>query len=486
MGVLRRFSARHEGMTIIEVLVAMTVLLVGVMSAVALIDRANATTVKTRAREGATNAARELIEAARSVPYASVTPGAIESEIQALPGLADDGPAAGWTIRRRGFTYTVTTNVCAFDDGRDGGGVHDAGSFCADSATATTPPDLTPEDYKRVRVDVTWEQAGITREVHQTELINNPGSAGGPAVRTLTLDGSSSPPTVTNAATQNLTFQLTTSSTPNTLHWLLDGTSQAPITSGSGKSWSFAWDLGVADAPDSVLDGTYLVSAEAFDVYDVAGPAKSITVSLNRTLPDKVTAFVGGRTGDPAVPDDQVVDFEWLPNIERDVIGYAVFRVDGATRTEVCPLAAKTHCMDEDPPDQSPLSYVVVAYDEDPVTGDPRPGPDSDTLTVVKGNQPPDTPLDLTATTQAGGDTKLTWVRPGIWGDPDAPGDSIDFYRVYRDGITYADRYARWDDDSPALVEFVDGNTGGTPHTYWVTAVDRNYGESAPAGPVTG
>src|SRR5688500_6091987 len=104
--------------------------------------------------------------------------------------------------------------------------------------------------------------------------------------------------------------------------------------------------------------------------------------------------------------------------------------------------------MDEDPPNDSPLSYVVVGYDADPVTGDPRPGPDSDVLTVIKRNSPPETPLTLTATLHADGDTKLTWVRPGIWGDPDAPGDSIDFYRVYRDGITYADRYARWDDDS--------------------------------------
>lgn len=472
-------------MTIIEVLVAMTVLLVGVMSAVALIDRANATTVKTRAREGAVNVARELIEAARSVPYANLAPTTVVSEIQTLPGLADDGAPAGWTIRRRGFTYTVTASVCAFDDGRDGGGNHDAGSFCTDSVGATTPADTTPEDYKRVRVSVTWQQGSVTREVHQTELVNNPGSAGGPAVRTLTLNGSAAPPAVTNAATQTLTFQLTTSSTPNTLHWLLDGTSQSPITTGSGKSWSFTWPLGVADAPGSVLDGTYLVSAEAFDVYNVAGPSKSITVSLNRTLPDKVTGFAGGRTGDPAQPDDQVVDFEWLPSEERDVIGYAVFRLDGATRTEVCPLAAKTYCMDEDPPNDSPLSYVVVGYDADPVTGDPRPGPDSDVLTVIKGNSPPETPLTLTASLQADGDTKLTWVRPGVWGDPDAPGDSIDFYRVYRDGITYADRYARWDDDSLAVVEFVDSNTGGTPHTYWVTAVDRNFGESVPAGPVT-
>jgi type II secretory pathway pseudopilin PulG len=469
-------------MTIIEVLVAMVVLLVGVMSAVALIDRANATTVKTRAREGATNVARELVEAARSVPYTNLTPSTIEDEIQKLPGLADDGAPAGWTIRRRNFTYTVTAEVCAFDDGRDGGGKHDAGSFCTDSVALSTPEDSTPEDYKRVRINVSWDQNGGTTTIHQTELINNPGSAGGPAVRSLALNGTSP---ITNPATQTLTFNLTTSSTPNTLHWLLDGASQAAITAGGGKSWSFDWQLGVADAPDSVLDGTYLVSAEAFDVYGVAGPSKSITVTVNRTLPDKVQGVAGGRTGDAAQPDDQVVDIEWLPGEERDIVGYAVYRLDGASRTEICPLADRTTCMDPDPPNQSSLAYVVVAYDSDPVTGAPRNGPDSDALTVKLGNQPPFAPVNFIAVTDANGDTKLTWDRPGAFGDPDAPADTIDFYRIYRDGIGYADRYARWDDPN-ASVEFIDGNTGGTSHTYWVTSVDRNYGESQPAGPQTG
>jgi type II secretory pathway pseudopilin PulG len=473
-------------MTIIEVLVAMTILLVGVMSAVALIDRANAATVKTRAREAATNVARELIEAARGVPYTNLTPASIEGEIQALPGLADDGAPAGWTIRRRGFTYTVTAQVCAFDDGRDGGGDHDAGAFCTDSVAPTTPPDTSPEDYKRVRIDVTWQQGSGTSEVHQTELINNPGSAGGPAVRTLTLNGSAAPPAVTNPATQNLTFQLTTSSTPHALHWLLDGSSQGSITTGSGKAWSFPWALGVADAADSVLDGTYLVSAEAFDRYGVAGPSKSITVSLNRTPADKVIGVVGGRTGDPAQPEDQVVDIEWLPGNERDIVGYEVYRLDGATRTVVCELSKATTCIDRDPPNEDELTYLVVAFDSDSATAAPRSGPDSDPLTVRKGNQAPDAPLNLSLVTLPDGDTRLTWERPGPFGDPDAPNDTIDFYRIYRDGVTYEDRYARWDVDTVGIVDFVDSNTGGLPHKYWVTSVDRNYGESAPVGPVTG
>jgi prepilin-type N-terminal cleavage/methylation domain-containing protein len=469
---------RPDGFTIIEVLAAMTVLLIGVFAAVALIDRANAATVTTRSREAATNVARELIEGARGVAYTALTPAAFEGQIQALPGLEDAGAPAGWTIRRRGFTFTVTATVCTVDDARDGTGPHDAGSFCAGSAAGTA--DRNPEDYKRVRVDVKWTQRGVDREVHQVELINNPGSAGGPAVRTLTLNGSATPPVVTSALGNQLTFQLTTSSTPATLHWLLDGASQAPITVGSGKAWSFDWPLGVADAAGSVVDGTYLVSAEAFDAYGVAGPSKSSTISINRTLPDKVTGFAGGRTGDPATPDQQVVDLEWLPSRERDIVGYTVQRVDGSGTTTVCDIKLQTSCIDRNPPNEATLTYYVYAWDTDSGTGGVRSGPQSDPLQVIQGNTPPHQPLHLQVVPLEDGTTELSWSRPVP--DDDDPGDAIDFYRVYRDGITYDDRYARWSDEG-ATVTFIDGNTGGTSHTYWVTAVDRRFAESTPEGP---
>src|ERR671924_130288 len=125
---------RTDGFTLIEVLIAMAVLLIGVLGTLTIIDRANARTVSTRSHEAAVNMARELLEGARSVPFANLTPATIEGQMQALPGLADDGAPAGWTIRRRGVTYTATATVCTFDDARDGLGSHAAGNFCADSA----------------------------------------------------------------------------------------------------------------------------------------------------------------------------------------------------------------------------------------------------------------------------------------------------------------------------------------------------------------
>jgi Tfp pilus assembly protein PilV len=471
----------QDGLSLIEVIVASVVLIIGILGTLVLMDAANGATTKTRAREGATNLTRELVEGARSVPYANISPATIVTQLQSQPGLADAGAGAGWTIRRRNTTYTVTASVCTMDDPRDGGGTHSAGGFCADSVAQNTPDtttgatDKAPEDYKRVRVEATWKQGNSTREVHQTTIVNNPGSAGGPAVRTLTLNGSASPPAVTSDTSLN--FVLTTSSVPTTLHWLLDGADQAPVTVG-GLTSNFTWNLGNAgtlgspDPAGSAVDGTYIVSAEAFDMYNVAGPSKSITVTLNRSAPDKVEGLAGGRNG-------SVVDLEWFEVGERDIIGYQVFRKSGATEVAIpsCPMSTSTSCVDTSPPPASDgdVEYVAYAYDLDTL-GLERRGPiASDALVVRPDNNPPFAPLLFTATRNADDTTTLTWTRP-LPTDPD--GDAIDFYRVYRDGTGVADRYSRWD-DSNLTVTFVDAATDGQAHCYRVTAVDRYYAESA-------
>jgi prepilin-type N-terminal cleavage/methylation domain-containing protein len=477
--VTRRALASQHGFTIIEVLAAMIVLAVGVLGIVGLLNVSARAAATARAQEAGTSLAREVIEGARSISYAKLQPTSINGEIQSLPGLADAGAGPGWTIIRRGITFTVRTSECIFDDPSDGGGVHDA-SFCADGAAAGTA-DRVPEDYKRVRVDIDWTRNGTTRNVHQTELINNNGSAGAPAVRTLTL---SSPIPVNNQVTSGntLSFALTTSSRPATAQWLLDGTAQGPITSGSGLAWSFTWDIGTAGAANSVVDGSYVVSAQAFDTYGQSGPTKSYTVTLNRLAPTKVAGLAGGRTVDPGDPSKQAVDLEWLPNPERDIIGYSVDRLDNSgNRVTVCARALQTSCIDTSPPNQD-VRYVVRAWDNDP-SNQPRTGVESDPLTVTLGNTPPFPALGLTAVTNLDGSATLTWQQPTP-GDPD-PGDGILFYRIYRDGHTFANRYATWSGGSSTLT-FVDANTNDAQHTYWITAVDTHYAESTLVGPVSG
>ena len=467
---LRRARA---GFTLVEVMVAAFVLLVGVLSTVMLFDSANGATTRTRNNDQATNLTRELIEGARSIPYEKVSSPGVVTNLQLLPGLEDiDGGA--YTLRRRGVNYLIGIDVCIMDDPKDGGGVRAAtATFCANSAAAGTA-DKNPEDYKRVTVSVSWTENGRTRSSRQTGLINNPGSASGPAVRSIAPVGYGAPYVVATDVSTVL-FEVTTSSKPAIVSWLLDGTRQSsPVTQSgtTGLVWRFNWAMQTLD------DGAYVIAAEAADIYGVSGPSRQETVTLNRFPPRAPTQVTGGRT------KFGTVEIEWTANSERDVVGYQVFRVGASA--PVCAIATQkldAFCTDPSPPDTDPLEYYVRAYDRD-TSGNLRASPDSTHLMVVKSNNAPFPVTNLVLTKLANGDTKLTWQR-ATPEDPDS-GDSTAFFRIYRDGVTLADRYGRYFDGSGgANVTWTDTNANSS-HTYRVTAVDQRYGESAFTAPVSG
>ena len=107
----RARTASENGFTLVEVMVTMMILLVGMAGAVTLINGANATTVKTKQREAATNLQRELVENARGVPYEQLTTNGLRAALQAIPALGDTSSGGAWTIDRRDTTFTVTTSV---------------------------------------------------------------------------------------------------------------------------------------------------------------------------------------------------------------------------------------------------------------------------------------------------------------------------------------------------------------------------------------
>jgi hypothetical protein len=128
------------------------------------------------------------------------------------------------------------------------------------------------------------------------------------------------------------------------------------------------------------------------------------------------------------------------------------------------------------PPANGPLRYYVRAYDRD-AAGNLRVSENSLPLIVVDTNAAPYGVANLTLTKLSNGDTKLTWTRPSPE-DPDA-GDSISFFRIYRDGVSLANRYDRYFDfTGSASVAWTDTDTEGVQHSYSVTAVDQQYAES--------
>ena len=84
----------------------------------------------------------------------------------------------------------------------------------------------------------------------------------------------------------------------------------------------------------------------------------------------------------------------------------------------------------------------------------------------------PSPPTSLTATA-SGGQTSVSWK---------APAGTVAFYRIYRDGQNYDNRYDTCEpndnycDLGSGNFTFVDYNPGGTAHTYYVTAVGATTG----------
>ena len=103
------------GFTLVEVMVAMLVLLVGILGTLKLFDGALTGTAGNNARVGATNLGRELAETARGLDYDKLTPALLADTLQAR-GL---GAATPWKIVRRGVSYTIAESVCTYDDAAD-------------------------------------------------------------------------------------------------------------------------------------------------------------------------------------------------------------------------------------------------------------------------------------------------------------------------------------------------------------------------------
>jgi prepilin-type N-terminal cleavage/methylation domain-containing protein len=474
MHVLSRLRD-ERGFTLIEVMVTMLILVVGIAGAIAMIDGANARTLANKEREAGNALTREVIEAARSVPYRQLTPNTAIAQLQAIPGLEDSTPGGVWTVERRNQTYTISLSVCSVDDDQDGFGTT-GGGFCA---AQTSTADQNPDDYKRISVDVSWTRGGVTRDIKQVGIVNNEASSAGPSVEFTGQTPGGLATTEITSPTSNMTFTVQAEDGTVVIRFAVDG---VLLDTSTSTNHTFTWhiDSGGTHVPD----GTYIVSVTAFDAEGTPGPTKSRTIRLNRDAPVAPADVFGGfnpRWGDAT----DIVELQWARNTEPDVTGYRVYRKTGSGDQIVpgCDQPAApsfTDCVDHNPPAGATIDYYIVALDQDPSTGLPREGDKSITLTATRATTKPNQPATLSAV-QDNESVVLVWDDAPAF-TPPYTGSPVIFYRVYRDGTTLSHRIARTGQE--ALTSFRDIGKAAGNHQYYVTTVDENFSESDPLGPV--
>jgi prepilin-type N-terminal cleavage/methylation domain-containing protein len=475
-------SPGEAGFTLIEVMMAAMVLAVGVMGAFTLLDSANKTISTNNGRTGATNLAREVTEYARGTDYDLLTPTQVETTLRARGRIAGSVATGSWKVVRRGVTYQVTPSVCTFDDPKDGLSATAPLNVCspAGAAIASAPPEVNPDDFRRLSLELEWTDRLGTHKLSQTALVVNPSGGLGPRIKTF-----AEPAEITSgsqvgwAAPGNPVL----TDPADTLRWTVDdGVSYGELTGASATTWSFTWNLGTLDTSPFVYDGTYLMSAQAFDSRGIPGEARAVSVHLNRRIPYAPASFIGGRN----VQHGGVVDLDWARNKERDVVGYRVWRVaaDGIGLTQICTdsgltYTVKTSCTDTSPLAMVAPSYQVAAVDySDLKNGTGLRAGDTSGVTLATTSTRPDPPV-LGVPTIVDGSPLLTWTAPAV-GAGQRP---IRFYRIYRDGGTsLADRYDVTVDASTTWTDPAPG--ASTSHKYWVSAVDTSNNESNPSNPV--
>jgi hypothetical protein len=484
---------RDDGNTLVELMVASLVLVLGVLGAFALLDGANRTTVNNNGRIGATNLARELLEDARGVDYDTLTPTAMLPALRIKMG--DTDTTLPWTVSRRGIDYTVTGDVCTFDDPKDNVAAIPPTNVCTPQApvpasAGTLAPDVQPDDFRRATVTLSWDSGRGAKTLSLVSLINNPSGGLGPRLTVFT-----APPDNASQLTvgTDATFP-TTTTTAGSVHWNTDGTPNgAGDSTGGATSWTTTWNLGSPAAGISppvsgawpaqyttatVLDGTYTVTAQAFDDLGIAGDSRVAILPLNRSLPITVTGFEAGRNSYQGT-----VDFQWDPNPERDIIGYRVYNtgpdsvLGNGNDSLVCSTGdvKTTACSDSSPPSGTP-SYAVVALDHVDLVNTSSAVRVSQYAKIVSvpssASAAPTAPLLLLVTNEPStGNPMLSWSHLLPSG--------VRFFRIYRDNCcNVANRY---DATASNGLSWTDPDPGTTNHKYWVTAVGPSLNESGPS-----
>lgn len=488
----------ERGYTLVELLVAAFVLVVGMAGAFALLNGANQASVGNNARMGGTNLAREMLEDARSVDYDSLAPTTINDVLQAKMGITDS--PSPWIVTRRGIKYTVTVDVCTFDDPKDNIASTVPANVCTPqapvpTAAGTLEPDINGDDFRRVTVNLAWNTGRGNKTANLVSLINNPSGGLGP--RVTAFPDFTSQVTTGTSATVNAT-----TTTAGSLRWNSDGSPNgAGDATGGPTAWQATWQLGTAAlgkqpgtpawattqfTPGStVLDGTYTITGQAFDDLGIAGDSRASVLPLNRSLPITVTGFEAGRNFNVGK-----LEFRWTQSPELDIIGYRVYdlgpdgALNGGNDTLICETASveDTSCVASGSMPSANASYGVVALDRTSITDTtsvPRPSQFAEAV-ATSSTQPAAPVMNLLPGT-SNGKPVIGWSHPNLAG--------IRFFRIYRTTGTsgsccaVAQRYDLTDTNVTTWTDNTPPSTGDTVQ-YWVTAVGPGLNESTPSSPL--
>jgi Tfp pilus assembly protein PilV len=480
---VNRALTAEDGFSIIELMVAIVILIIGVLGTVSLVVGANSATGSNRAREAATNLTREIIEDVRAVPYGQIDPTNTAAAIATLTGGTAQANGTV-TYTRRNVSFTSTPTLCYVDDAKDGYGSHAGATFC-NADTGTT--DSFAQDYKRFTVVTRWTAQGRSGTARQSAVINDPGSSFAPRITDLRMTGPTActgNPACTQIDTgvsSTATFSVTTSVPAATVTWFVNDQQMGTAT-GSGTSWTFSWSLGITPT------GTYTVSAQANAGKD--GPARDILVPIK--------TFIIGPPTNPFGGINQlwsgVDELNWTP-VNGTVLGYEVERLVGGvwsspiacydvTGTTSSLRPTGSYCFDKLGSGATQYRIWTVYSKNNTATRSLT----SANVTISSTNLRPCPPPSLTGNSNG----IETWTRPttSVAGSCDAT--RLSFYRVYkyvsnsgaappnsvvttgaRAFLTSGPNVLTWTDTS---------NTNKT--FYWVTSVDTTNAESTLVGPV--
>jgi type II secretory pathway pseudopilin PulG len=289
--VRKRVATNQSGFTLVEVLMAALLLVIGILGLFGALNVAARTTMGNRQRQAETSLAREVIEDARTLAYTQLTPSALAGALQPLMA-ASSVTGQGLSVIRSSYSFGVTVGVCSLDDPTDGYGDHTApprtgGVWCPDVAASGTV-DPNPDEEKRLSVTVT-PTTGTLPTVQLGTLIHEQ-IVNGPAVSCLTAVQNVCPGTnqaVAAVPTPSLTFYVTTVTSPAaTIRWLVNGDPPAsaqipagatdPYVPATGSFTSqFTWVLPAAD-------GIYTISAYALDALGNPGASSMLQVTVTR------------------------------------------------------------------------------------------------------------------------------------------------------------------------------------------------------------